>query len=197
MAGDGMSPVVVLAGGASRRMGTDKRQVPIDGVPMLRHTLDRLAPNPCVVVIDPRDVPMLALPDHARMVSDTRPGQGPLAGLEAGLLAVESGLVAVVAGDMPWVVPDVLRLLADRLAAAAATDVACLDDGADSRPLPLALRRDRVLPRVTALLDQGERRLRRLLDDAIVVPPASWLPLDPTGATLRDVDTPGDLVEAG
>lgn len=175
-------------------MGTDKRIVPIDGIPMLQRTLDRLAPAPCLVVIDPRDPPAVALPGHARLISDTRPGEGPLAALEAGLLATTAPRVVVVGGDMPWVAPSVLALLTLRLADDAGADVACLADGRGPRPLPLALRRDRVLGRVTSLLDAGERRLRALLSDAQVVESSSWRGVDPSGGTLRDVDEPVDLV---
>lgn len=177
-------------------MGTDKRLVPIDGVPMLQRTLERLAPAPCLVIIDPRDPPDLVLPEHARSIADSRPGDGPLAALEAGLQATHASVVAVVGGDMPWVAPSVLDLLTLRLADDTGTDVACLSDDRGPHPLPLALRRDRVLGRVTVLLDEGERRLRALLPGALVVDHASWRRVDPPGGTLRDVDTPADLLAA-
>jgi molybdopterin-guanine dinucleotide biosynthesis protein A len=189
-------PVIVLAGGASRRMGTDKRTVPIDGVPMLQRTLERLVPAPVVIVVDPRSPLPPSLAVMARVVPDTRPGEGPLAALEAGLLATDAPVVTVVAGDMPWLSPGVLRLLATRLETKPAITIACIADEDGPRPLPLAARRDRALPTVTALLDTGERRLRALLRDAIIVPSADWLPLDPDRGSLRDVDTSSDLVAA-
>lgn len=185
-------PVLVLAGGASRRMGTDKRLSPIDGIPMLQRTLERLAPAPCLVVVDPRDPPPIQLPGHAQIVFDTRPGEGPLAAIEAGLGSTTAPIALVVGGDMPWVEPAVLALLADRLATTE-SDVACLADPHGPRPLPLALRRERTLPRVASLLDSGERRVRALLHEALAIQPSIWLPLDPVGASLRDVDTPADL----
>jgi molybdopterin-guanine dinucleotide biosynthesis protein A len=185
-------PVLVLAGGASRRMGTDKRSALIDGVPMLVRTLRRLAPASCLVVVDPRDPPRIPLPGHAQVVFDTRPGQGPLAAIEAGLGSTTAPIALVVGGDMPWVEPAVLALLADRLATTE-FDVACLADPHGPRPLPLALRREHALPRIASLLDSGERRVRALLRGALAIQPSIWLPLDPVGASLRDVDTPADL----
>lgn len=196
MAVDDPVPVLVLAGGASRRMGTDKRLAPIAGSPMLLATLDRLAPAPCLVVIDPRDPPRLTLPGHARLVPDTRPGEGPLAALEAGLLATDAHAVTVVGGDMPWVEPAMLALLTNRLSTHPRAGVACLAVGGAARPLPLALRREPILPLVTSLLDQGERRLRAILPGAHVVMPSHWRAADPDGRALRDIDTPRDLVEA-
>src|SRR6187549_1944179 len=121
-------PVLVLAGGASRRMGTDKRRVPIDGTPMLLRTLDRLAGSRVLLIIDPRDPPDLRLRGDVRVIADTRPGEGPLAALEAGLAAVSDPTVLVVAGDMPWLEPPALRLLVARLADRPEVDVACLAD---------------------------------------------------------------------
>lgn len=194
MAVGGPVPVLVLAGGASRRMGTDKRAVPIDGTPMLLRTIERLVGSPVLVVIDPRHPPDPPLPAHVRILADTRPGEGPFAALEAGLAAVADPIVVVIAADMPWIEPAVLRLLATRLEAQADADVACLADEDGARPLPLAVRRAPTLARLTPLLDAGERRLRALLPGALVLPPDAWLPLDPDRGTLRDVDTPADLV---
>jgi molybdopterin-guanine dinucleotide biosynthesis protein A len=194
-------PVLVLAGGASRRMGTDKRWVPIEGRPMLLRTLDRLAGCPVLLVIDPRDPPGVELPANVRVIPDSRPGEGPLAALEAGLAALDERpaavtdpIVVVIAGDMPWVEPPVLRLLAQRLAQGDGADVACLADESGPRPLPLALRRTPTLARLTPLLDTGERRLRALLAGAVAIPLDEWLALDPVRGTLQDVDVPADLV---
>jgi molybdopterin-guanine dinucleotide biosynthesis protein A len=170
--------------------------VPIGGIPMLQRTLERLVPAPVVIVVDPRSPLPPSLAVAARVIPDTRPGEGPLAALEAGLLATDTRVVTVVAGDMPWVSPVVLRLLATRLEAEPTASIACVADEDGPRPLPLAARCDRALPLVTALLDSGERRLRALLRDAVVVPLAGWLPLDPDRGSLRDVDTTADLVAA-
>jgi molybdopterin-guanine dinucleotide biosynthesis protein A len=174
-------------------MGTDKRSVPVEGTPLLLRTLERCDGWPLAVAIDPRDSPSVPLPDPVQLIADSRPGEGPLAALEAGLAAMNASIVVVVAGDMPWVEPAVLRLLASRLEVHPNADIACLADEAGPRPMPLAIRR-RVLGRLTRLLDQGERRLRSLLPGALVIPLDAWLPLDPGRGSLRDVDVPADLV---
>jgi molybdopterin-guanine dinucleotide biosynthesis protein A len=194
MTDDDQATVLVLAGGTSRRMGTDKRTVPIGGRPMLLRTLERLADSPVVVVIDPRDPPDVALPDQVRVIPDTRPGEGPLAALEAGLGTVTAPIALVIAGDMPWVEPSVLALLAQRLEGRPAADVACLADRDGPRPLPLAIRTAPTLTRLGPLLDAGERRLRALVPGSLVLAEDEWQPLDPGRGTLRDVDEPADLV---
>jgi molybdopterin-guanine dinucleotide biosynthesis protein A len=161
---------------------------------MLLRTLDRMSGAPIVTIIDPRDPPGLTLPDHVRVIPDSRPGEGPLAALEAGLAAVADPIALVIGADMPWVEPAVLRLLARRLDDHPEADVACLADEDGPRPLPLALRRARVLDHLTPLLDAGERRLRALLPGALAIPQDAWQSLDPGRGTLRDVDLPADLV---
>ena len=59
----------------------------------------------------------------------------------------------------------------------------------------MAVRRSIATDVVDALLDDGERRLRSVLErlDVDVIPEAAWREDDPERATLRDVDTPEDL----
>jgi len=190
---------VVLAGGASRRMGTDKRLVDVDGSPMLQRVIDALVDGTEILVVtDPaRPLPRDRFTDpRIRHVADIRPGEGPLAGLEAGLTAARADTVLVVAADMPWLEPAILRLLVARLAAAPGTDLACLVTDRGPQPVPMACRRAPTLARVTRLLDSGERRLRAILDHHAVtmIEELDWRPADRSGRSLRDVDTPADLV---
>lgn len=70
---------VVLAGGASRRFGSDKALALVDGRPLLDHALAALAGCDAIAVAG-RDWPgVLALPDRPG------PGLGPLGGLNAAL----------------------------------------------------------------------------------------------------------------
>ena len=185
---------IVLAGGRSSRFGRDKLVEPIDGRQLLDHAIDAVrAVATEIVVVGPRDG---ASVDRAgvTLVRDELVSEGPLAGLATGLHALDPAVerVMVVGGDMPTLVPAVLeRLIAalDRHEASVLTD----DDGA--RPLPMATRRSVASPAADRLIASGERRLRALLLelDVDVVAPSTWRELDPTGQTLRDVDTPEDL----
>ena len=57
----------------------------------------------------------------------------------------------------------------------------------------MAVRRSAAARSPRALIADGERRLRALPDalHAAVVAGADWRADDPTGTTLRDIDTPG------
>lgn len=185
---------LILAGGRSSRFGRDKLAEPIDGRPMLDHVVDRVrAIATDIVVVTAADA-ALDLTSDVEVVPDDRPFEGPLAGLGAGLRAVDPGVerVIVVGGDMPTVVPAVLARL---VAALERREAAVLADDARERPLPMAVRRSVASPFVDRLLDDGERRLRALLQhlDVEVIPYETWLEDDPAGESLRDVDVPGDL----
>ncbi len=203
---------IVLAGGASSRFGSDKLSAELDGRPLLHHALDAVASvaGPIVVVVAP-EVPEPRLPeglaDRVRIARDPVAHGGPLAGLAAGLamLAADATehasvrdeaprIALVVGGDMPGLVPGVLRLLGERLAAE--PDVSAMTLAASPvAPLPMAVRRAGVSEAAIACLAAGRHSLRALLDSvpSAVIAPEAWRGLDPEGATLQDIDRPEDL----
>lgn len=125
----GPAPVsaVILAGGASRRLGRDKARVEIGGRPLLARVLDAAAPSAdeLLVVTSDREAHGRALRDEGwrieddgrlRLLSDRRPGRGPLAGLEAGLAEARHDLCLALACDLPFLPPEVPARLLDALA---------------------------------------------------------------------------------
>lgn len=82
----------VLAGGTSRRFGSDKALAPVDGTPMLDHVVKTLAPQVAELVICGRGWP------NRHTLPDATPDRiGPLAGLEAALRhAAANGFDAVL-----------------------------------------------------------------------------------------------------
>jgi molybdenum cofactor guanylyltransferase len=188
---------IVLAGGRSQRFGRDKLAEPVDGRPLLDRAVSAVASlgsaTDIVIVAAAGDV--RAVPAAARVVRDPRPYEGPLAGVHTGLVALAPGAdpVIVVGGDMPTLVPAVLELLATAVEDGASAAILEGDDR--PRPLPMAVRRETAMTVAAGLLAGGERRLRALPRElaAVVIAAAAWRPLDPDGATLRDIDTPDDV----
>lgn len=180
----------ITAGGQSRRFGTDKAAALLHGRPLLAHVAAALAAFPERVLVAPPG--RYALPGW-RAVPDTRPGEGPLAGLEAALAAAPPGWVAFVGVDLPGLTPAYWAAL---VAASAdvppgVLSVQALDDTGRAQPLG-ALYHTALRPRITALLDAGERRLRQ------AAPPEAGRTVDlvPLGLSpdlLRNVNTPADL----
>ncbi len=175
---------IVLAGGRSRRFGTDKLAVDVHGVPLLRHSVDAaLALGAQVVVVGPADP---RLPAGVTVVREYPPYAGPYAAVAAGLAAVDADadVVLVLAGDL--VDPGVL--LPSLLATVAAGAEAAVARDASGRRQPLlAAYRVRPLLAGVAGVDPVNRAAGELLDGLHVVEVA-----DP-GTHTRDIDTPADL----
>ncbi len=185
---------LILAGGRSSRFGRDKLAEPIAGRPMLDHVIERVRDVTSDIVVVTAAARTPDVHGEVEIVRDDLPFEGPLAGLRTGLRAVDPGVerVIVVGGDMPTIVPAVL----DRLIAALdRREAAVLADADRPRPLPLAVRRAAASTALDRLLDDGERRLRALLEhlDVEVIADEVWREDDPAGDSLRDVDVQDDL----
>ena len=187
---------VVLAGGRSSRFGSDKLAFEIDGRTMLDHAVDAVAavtPRVVLVLAPGVEMPAARASTDVAIVHDAIAFEGPLAALAAALAGIETPVALVVAGDMPRMVPAVLR----RLASTVGADRRAVNLEVPRRvqPLPMAISAEAARPVVAALLERGERSLRALLAElgAASIPAPVWLSLDPAGATILDVNRPGDL----
>jgi molybdopterin-guanine dinucleotide biosynthesis protein A len=189
-----------LAGGRSTRFGSDKLAATYRGAPLLHHAVGRLAEvcEEMVVVLGAAAEPAMPRGVRVRFARDRRRGEGPLAGLAAGLAIVVTDRALVAAGDMPDLVPEVLRKLIGVAASTAAAAVA-LGEGDRFRPVPCVVRTSIALEHAERLLSAGERRLGAVLDalGPEVIDERTWTALDPQRRSLRDVDEVSDLVEGG
>lgn len=198
---------IVLAGGRSQRFGSDKLAALVDGETVLGRVVGAVASiaGEVILVAAPGVDPIPLLGEAAvsarvplRLVHDPEPFVGPFVGLAAGLAAATFPLALVSAGDMPWLAPDVLRLLVDELAAsdvASAVALEAIDDPGRLERFPVALRVAPTAAAAARLVGAGERRVSRLLDGLAVlaIAPERWAALDPDGLTVRDVDRVEDL----
>jgi molybdopterin-guanine dinucleotide biosynthesis protein A len=148
----------ILAGGASRRMGTDKSQLLID-----RQTFaDRIAQTLSQVADSVMLVGGQSETSSITRVADVYPQWGALGGLHAALAACKSEWAIVVACDLPFVTAELFSFLAaERLDHDAVVPIQT-----DGRPQPLAAlyRVDPCLRRATRLIEAGRRRPLDLLD---------------------------------
>ena len=179
----------VLAGGASRRMGSDKALVDAPGGrPLVVVGVEALrAAGALEVVVVGGDGPALqglGLP----WVPDRFPGEGPLGGIVTALHATRADLVVVMACDMPGVGPEVPAALVRALAAAPGAGVAVAVVGDREQPLTACWRRSVALEVLTSAYDAGERAPRFVLA-ALNPVRVDGLPLE----QLVDVDCPEDL----
>jgi molybdenum cofactor guanylyltransferase len=101
---------IILAGGRSTRMGTDKALLEIDGETMLARTARILSMVVSEVVI----VGRTTLPpgmDKVTAIPDAYGDVGPLGGIATGLSRVTAEHVLVVSCDLPHLQADVLRFM--------------------------------------------------------------------------------------
>ncbi len=201
---------LILAGGASRRIGEPKPFLEIGGRPLLERLLAATESLGDVVlaVDDPaRFVAALgrvgwepapgAAPAEFRrgarkalIVADPEPGQGPLAGLASGLAAIETGYCWVVSCDLPFVTGELGTWLLDRLelamhrrgvAGSEARAVDAVIPRIDGRWQPLCAAYRRSAGRAAAdLVERGIRSVHALLD-AIAVEAVSRRELESVG----------------
>ena len=107
---------VILAGGASKRFGTDKCAVPLGGKSLLEWVIERARPQVGALVLNTNNE--IDATSKIERVADDVQGQGPLAGILAGLRkAAEAGFsqVASFACDTPFFPPDTIERLAEAL----------------------------------------------------------------------------------
>lgn len=168
-------------------------------MPLLHHAVLRLGEvcSEIVVVASPDAVERpMPVGVEVRTARDPVEGEGPLAGLYAGLLAARHDLALVAAGDMPDLQMRVLIEML-QLAGEQGTDAVALRQGDSVRPLPCIVRTGRGIDVARALLHDGRRALHDLLGAmrTAVVDESTWVGLDPDRRTLFDVDEPDDLAE--
>ncbi len=181
---------VVLAGGASRRMGRDKAALPIGGEPLLRRAVGRLrlALAEVIVVGSPALAPLVP---ETRIVADEWPGRGPLGALVTALRATDAPWVLLVACDMPFTQPALIREIARLALTTPAVDVVALRGPRGVEPLHAAYSRA-CLPLALERLTGDDASLRGLLAAARVVEvsPDKARVLDPADLSAFNANTP-------
>lgn len=154
---------VVLAGGASRRMGRDKATLQYEGRTLVERVVSAVATrcDPVFVMAAPGqalpELPAVVLRDEVR-------GAGPLLATGRGLrAAADAGaeLAFVCAVDMPYLSGDVIDALVGP-AARVRADVVLPWDGRDH--YLAGIYRTALADRVDALVAAGERSMRALVD---------------------------------
>lgn len=105
--------VAILAGGQSRRMGTNKSFVMLEGKPIIQHVIERVQvlELPIILITNtPEEYAALELP----MYADALPGNGSLGGIYTALSYSTTSYTLCVGCDMPLLNPALLQHLIDQ-----------------------------------------------------------------------------------
>lgn len=180
---------VVLAGGRSSRMGTDKALLELDGATLLDRAVELLRPHARELLII-GDVDRHGHP-HATTVGDRRPGLGPLGGLITALERSRYGRIIALACDMPAVNDRlILRLKAQ---CDATVDAAVPVHAGGAEPLAAAYHL-RCLSPFEQAVDAGDLKLAHALHRVRVAPVEVSPGREGWPADLfRNINAPGDL----
>lgn len=149
----------LFAGGASRRMGTNKALLPWRGSTLVRYLageLDFFSEK----LLSAQQASLLPGADW-RLVPDLRPGCGPLGALESVLSAMRSDAALCVACDLPFFTRELGQAML-RAFREGADCLVCRDETGRVHPV-CAIYRRKALPVVTGQLQAGDFRMMHLL----------------------------------
>ena len=187
VAGPGPVLGVVLTGGRSARMGTDKALVEIDGRPLAGRVADALTAGGADRVVAVGGTAALAAATGLEVWPDAHPGAGPLGAVLTALSRAPRGAVVVAPCDWARPDPTVVRAVVTVLAADTALLAAVPCVAGRAQWIHAAWRTAAHGP-LAAAFASGERSLRRA---AAPLGPVARVEVDPE--VLADLDTPADL----
>lgn len=179
---------IILAGGKSSRMGTDKGFVIWDGKPFIQHIIEalKLFVSEILIVSDYTQYDTLGY----RRIKDVLPNEGPLSGLYSGLKQSKTEINLVLSCDVPFITEKLLSKLINTYEFENEAYVCVVDE----KLMPLvALYQKRCKKVCLELLNKEERRMMTLLKSLNNV---QYLKLDKEEAKeVRNINTPKDLKE--
>ena len=180
---------VILAEGESRRMGSDKSLLSIDGARFIDHVYTRMATLFDEVIIVTNS-PQLYSDIPCHKVPDLYPGKGALAGIHAGLKQAQNERVFVVGCDMPFISTELVRKICTY---AMQGDLILPLSSSGHEPLH-ALYGKSCLTAMEHVLDKGQQRISLFFDQVRVkeVSGRELGRIDPEEKSFQNINTPED-----
>lgn len=154
---------VILAGGKSSRMGQNKALLPIDGeanIARITNCLKEAFHDVLIVANNNELYEFLNIP----IVNDKVEGKGPLAGIQAGLLAAKHDANVFVACDMPFISINLAKAFIEK---SEGFDAVVPIIGGKQHPL-FAVYKKSLLSVIDQCLQTDQLRLKHVLDQANV-----------------------------
>ncbi|MDF2502089.1 MAG: Molybdopterin-guanine dinucleotide biosynthesis protein [Anaerosporomusa subterranea] len=180
---------IILAGGKSSRMGSDKASLAWGDSDILHRQLTVLATVCDELIVVSNELRYIRFP-AVRVVADRYGDCGPLGGLEAGLAAAQPGLCFVVACDMPFLDAGSVSYISQT-----ANGVDAAVPLVDNRWHPLyAAYQTTCLPVIRLQLKAGRLRMSELLSIVRVrtVAAEELLPFSRELLMLQNINTPDE-----
>jgi len=188
--------VLILAGGGSKRFGSEKAFFVVDGRPMIQHVVEGISKLSREIVISCRSgrEKLEMMFPGAKIVSDRWERMGALTGIITALPEVTSEYVVLVTCDCPKIKPEVLEELFKSARG---------HDGAIPRwpngyiePLQAIYRTRKLREAVENAWKGGKMRLAAVLEmllDVVYVSTEELREVDPTLESFLNVNSPEDV----
>lgn len=164
---------VVLCGGKSTRMGTNKSLLKINEekvIDQISKELTKITDNVILIANEPEPYEYLNLPIY----QDRYENSGPLAGIESAMYHVEADTFLFAACDMPFINKDVYNVL---LPLMRAVDAVVPKYNGRVHPLAALYKRD-CLPIIQAKLNEKDFRVRSFYEEIHVTYVTSYPKLE-------------------
>lgn len=193
---------VILAGGFSSRMGQDKALLQIGHRTCVGRVVSQVLQITNDVWIVRR--PDQSLLDEGQVIVDIHPGQGPLAGMEVGLLHIHEPICFVLSVDLPLVRVELLQFLYEQMQDDTQCDAVIPEYEGRLYPL-LGVYRQTLQPMIAEMLRQNKRRVFDLINaiPVRVCTHEQWKVYDPLAVSFLMMNTMDemkhvmDLIEEG
>ena len=178
-------PAIILAGGKSRRMGTDKAEIRIGNDRLIDRVFARIAPQACFVMISGPNSYGL----NVEIIPDDKDGPaGPVAGIYAAYKYFSAQDNTFGFYVVPVDTPDIPEDLAARLYGSDHSSIA--EDPIRTHP-SIAWWRTTDLKTVFASLDFSENISLHRLAELAAVKTVNWS----EASLFRNINTPNDVTE--
>ena len=186
---------IILIGGLSTRMGSDKALLPVEGSTLLQYcinTISQVVDEIVVVNAPDRAAPEIHSDIPLVFGEDRLADEGPLIGMAAGLALANHSISIVTAVDMPLIRSQLLELLIKKIDNKHKWVVPI----ADGRPQPLcSVLSTSSLSIISAKILEGVRAPMALADDlnAYMLKENEWKEVDPNGQSFKNINTPEEF----
>jgi len=146
---------IILSGGKSSRMGTDKGFLLFNGKSFMQHSIDALKPfvDEIIIISNNTDYDVFGL----KRIEDAIENAGPLAGIYSGLKQFKTDYNLVLSCDIPLINATILEKLIDAID----NDSEIIQIESQGKTMPLiAIYKKQCVTLFLKLLNEGERRLQ-------------------------------------
>ncbi len=156
---------LILAGGKSSRMGTDKALVNYQGKPMLQRVYQ--VATECtqqVYILTPwKERYQNILPSDCNYLIETQPGKGPVNGLSEGLEKISADWILLLACDLPLLDIEIIQSWINKLSQIPTSTLALVPQRLDIWEPMCGFYKKEVKEELDIFLKSGNRSFQELL----------------------------------